>query len=738
VAQWVAIQTRRGPLAEQAAQLAPRLRETMQAAAATPAGARAIAAADEKTVGWLAYGIGCTYAGAGFADEAVDVLSDLHEQRAESLPILIGYAEALDRADRWDEAPEVFDSIAAHERGSEWGGPASSVLHRGGLLMLEAGLTERAAPLLRRAVELGGDAHPALPALAAALLDMGDAAAAQACYERALGAAPDDAARASLLLELADVAARRLDNPGQAEARYREALALVHHDGAPMQNPLERVIRVRLLDCLVRLGRWAEVAREAQEVIASTDDLGRRARYEVAAARAYREVGDLAAEEKALRSALAHDPGDAAAFAALLRRLEERNEWAEVADLLSTRADAAPSDRRGPASRGAYLKRYAAVMRDRLGDRDSAISALSEACELDPTDAAAAIELAALYTADARDLRAAIEAHRRAVRADPSRVESILALAELGRRVGREDLWRAATAVGAAVGACEAPPPNPLEVEPAKMLGEVLARELVHPDAAALGGVFRSLFDTGGLLFRQQLAELGVKPEDRISPVSKEPVARAFLFVNRAFPVKTLGLFRTAGGSPEDPAQVAATNPPAVLGRSDADADERVLRFHLGRAMQGARPEFVLPAALPEDRLRPLFEGLYRAFAPSAAPDELASPLETVAKVVERLRNGIPRSAAARIEAVLGEELPRALGRDYQRWRVAFEATLNRAGLVACGDPGIAIRIAAVRAGWPPGDAPRAGLAALATLRDLVTFALSEEYLATQRALTTP
>jgi hypothetical protein len=142
------------------------------------------------------------------------------------------------------------------------------------------------------------------------------------------------------------------------------------------------------------------------------------------------------------------------------------------------------------------------------------------------------------------------------------------------------------------------------------------------------------------------------------------------------------------------------------------------VRFLLGRALEIARPEYVLAAALSPPDFARLFAAILRAFHPRHArrrPERGGENDEAA-----MWKRALPYKVAKRLA-----ELFRDLGNtefSSHRWRQAVQKTGNRAGLVASGD-----LIAAAGALKAEGD--HAGI------EDLARFAVSDDYLALRAKL---
>src|SRR5262249_12949630 len=116
------------------------------------------------------------------------------------------------------------------------------------------------------------------------------------------------------------------------------------------------------------------------------------------------------------------------------------------------------------------------------------------------------------------------------------------------------------------------------------------------------------------------LAALGVHAGNRVSPVDKTELALAYALASRILGNRKTGLYLKTEAAPAE--VVVAAHPPTAIivsprlpgGRGGSD-----VRFVLGRALEIARPEYVLAAALSREDFTKLFGALLRAFHPRHA-----------------------------------------------------------------------------------------------------------------------
>src|SRR5262249_28000144 len=140
---------------------------------------------------------------------------------------------------------------------------------------------------------------------------------------------------------------------------------------------------------------------------------------------------------------------------------------------------------------------------------------------------------------------------------------------------------------------------------------------LAHPSALALAPVFAAMWE-GSSSMTPDLNALGVHAGNRVSPVDKTDLALAYALAARILGNRKPGLY-VQPGAPDvtimaHPPTAIVVSPTLTEGRGAED-----LRFVLGRALEIARPEYVLAAAMSREDFTRLFGALLRAFHPRHA-----------------------------------------------------------------------------------------------------------------------
>ncbi len=260
----------------------------------------------------------------------------------------------------------------------------------------DLGAFDDATEQLRRALALRPGDVTILAALTrAALASERWAEAADLLAERA--AAAQGAERVALLAQRAEVLAERLRDAAGAAGALRDALS----GAAPEQRP--RLLQ-RLADALGMSGDAAGRAAALAELAQASRDPAEASRAALEAARIDAGLGDGRAAAEQLAAALAANPGDAAALAALEEQLDAQDPQAVLAAAAALAPQPDPRRRiraleaearvrPDPAARAAARRAAARIYEEELRQPSLAFAATAEAVRAQPADAEGRREL---------------------------------------------------------------------------------------------------------------------------------------------------------------------------------------------------------------------------------------------------------------------------------------------------------------------------------------------------------
>ncbi|MBL9040427.1 MAG: hypothetical protein JNM83_02435 [Myxococcales bacterium] len=222
-----------------------------------------------------------------------------------------------------------------------------------------------------------------------------------------------------------------------------------------------------------------------------------------------------------------------------------------------------------------------------------------------------------------------------------------------------------------------APPAPTLPPKDAK-LDEADHARLADPESRAMADILSALFDGVYSLKAPTLDSLGVQGTDRLqgSETSPDELARAFALSSRVLGNQRAGLYRPVGHTLPLP-RIMAKLPTAVI--ASPQLGKRPigeLLFLVARAVEGLRPEFIMPMAMPADDLTRLIALAVRAFSPK----QTQKPADDVAT----WKRELAYRASKRLQELLKDQAE--LDATSQSYRVAIRRALQRAALLVSGD----------------------------------------------------
>jgi lipopolysaccharide biosynthesis regulator YciM len=699
---------------------------------------RALAAAkdDHETMARLRHKLGECYDRLGKHDEGYRVLLDADRELPGQLLIRVAMGENRFRARKWREAALHLGSLAEHKDAARHAEMVALALCHAAQAETRLRRPERAPGLYESALRVYAEFAPALGALGELARARGDRAAHARFRERE-GAALGDPA----MLEEAGDEWIELGDALAARRAFERA-----RDAHPPGQPAAIALLEKLLGCQRDQGDLeAALATALALADAETGADARGARRRVAAAIAHAR-GDLATAAREWTRALGEDPTDEVALLAL-GEVGNPNEvvalYTRVIHHLPESADA-----EARARRAALWERLGLLRRDVTHDPRGAVEALEHAVALDPGRPAAREALVTLYEGaeDARDK--AILNHRALLSLDILREPSMRALARLYAETGQGEKARGvyqvlelAFGLGAEEQAWLAahPPPafGPDDAYPGSF-DDALRERTAHPEARLLADVFATLYEGAPTLYGRTFESFGCTPQDRVSPVSPLLAARIFGQLARALGNKKTGLYLKADRGLDGIAIISQPPTGVLIGPRIAEGTpEAELRFQLGRALELARPEYILAATADPKEFAQLFAAVLRAYHPRHA--RRRTQTGDVSELAQKIKRLLPYTISKRL-AELFQRSPQVKWAS-PLWRAAVRLTAHRVALVLGGDLRAAVRVL-VRENEPDlsENPPPRELAELVRrsqpLRDLLTFALSEDHLGARATLT--
>ena len=645
------------------------------------------------------------------------------------------------RAGKWREAALHLAPLADHPDAAIYPDEVADAVAHAAQAETKLRRPEKAMALYESALTLRPGHRASLRALADLALERGERQKAATYLRRMAETTTDLAERARLWEQLGDLAAES-DDDAQALKAYEEALKA---EGAPREEHIG--LLEKTLDLQRRRGEGEAAARTSALLIDLVKDPKERAARRRDAAVLMAEQGNVKDAAALLEQALAEDPHDEDALVALGdlgdKAVDKKALKARLARTLPElpELDAEGAPRFRPAARRALLwERQGELQRKR--DAEGAIASFERAVALDPERLPAREALVALYGDKPEHADAAAEIHRRLLMVDVTRADSLRALGAGYARRGLVDRARCCYEVLALLGASTrdedayldahpAPAFKPEDPYAAAIDDQDRKSHLAAPEATLMGEIFSSLWDGAPGLIGQRVEELGVSPQDKISPMSDLDLGKIYGQVAKALANKKTALYLKSGGASApgaDDVTLVVQAPPALVvgGHLAEEAPAAEVRFELARGIELSRPEYILAAGVKPKQFTQLFGNVLKAFHPRhtrrRASDGGADPAAD-------LKKNVPYKVSKRLVELFTE-----LGTtswSSVRWRAVVQHTGNRAGLLLSGDLKTATRLV-LKNGEGARDLPPEELRRLAvsneSFRELLRFAISEDY----------
>jgi hypothetical protein len=246
---------------------------------------------------------------------------------------------------------------------------------------------------------------------------------------------------------------------------------------------------------------------------------------------------------------------------------------------------------------------------------------------------------------------------------------------------------------------------------------------LLAREADAAGEALGLVWQHAPQVFRRDPVAYGVTGLERIQIGAPTPLARLYAAAARLLGMSRTPLFQRRD-STDVTVSVALLSPPAVLLVGDVRRESPELGYHLGAMLAASAPERVLLFGSSEQQARDILGALLVGFGPPSAQHRGHTASTHLAEV---LWQSIPARAQRRLRE-LGDD-PAAF--QYEPAMQNARRAVRRAGLLICGDLGVAVRETLADLSVELASEPH-GLASLAErfpdVADLVRLATSPEY----------
>ena len=676
--------------------------------------------ADPKDFCQKFYRLGYISEKMGAPEQALAYYKQAFDADATYLPALEGLGQALLRAEQWEEAQKVFQTVLIHHRESLTESEVVDVQWQLGDICLKQNQPDRAYKQFEKALEVDPDHAPSLRNLSQLDAQIGNWEQAYARMSRFADTAPGPE-RVPVLLEMSQIARDKLAD----DAKVIEPLERARRLGNPPLDLLETLGMAYL-----KGGHGTKAVEALEQAAALASDPPKRSELSFTLGTIYEQ--HLKHEPMAVQKyndALDAAPTNIKAFERVERILGQRQEWALLE--ANYRAMIARAKDLSPQIRVVLWRSLGELYRQVLRNVDSAIMAYEVLQKLDPGKPQYTAVLAELYAAKPDNRPKAIEMQHDLLATVDNPVAPVRTLRKLYH--ANRDFDAVFVLCNALVFLKEAD-------EEERKLVEYLARG-VPPRASRglsedywklvldpvvnepIGTLAALLYRTAPDAVTVPAKDLGLKKKDQLDVRQSELYfANMVRYVAGALTLPPVDVFRKSGSM--EPLHLVNSQPPSlVAGESNEifrDSQQRVTLYHIARNMAYARPELFLGRVYPGAELRDLLLGLCLVYNRTLQHNGDPREVDKWASQLERL----PDPSLKRLKPLAQAAYPDLIkGTPLAAYGAAVEKTVARVGLIAAGD------LAACAKGVTEGGEGASPMPVRDRIRELVLFAVSRQFL---------
>lgn len=528
-----------------------------------------------------------------------------------------------------------------------------------------------------------------------------------------------------------------------------EAINAADFERALAEDPGNREILHDLLDFYTEQNQWKEAVHTMNRLLQSEDNAQIRGRLHYAAAVALRDQlsrSDLALERFDL--ALDEEPQHLKAFAAIDTILTKARNWGALERAYRKMINRLPTDDTHLVDLRVQLwKNLGEIYRSRIGNFEKAVVAYDIVTRLRPGDVETRRILAELYDSlthtpsqsniEFGDRQA--EQHHALIQNQPGQIDSYRFLFNYYCEQNDPERALAFAAILCALRKAngleqqffEQRRPKGLLDPQTRLSPRTIERCVAHPDQDPdLTAIFALAAPAVGSLFARPVSAISelTGAERARDSFRYGPLIKAVQYAQAVLGVPMPLLFaqqQNSGVSDLVAIRSGHTTSPALVAYREliADEDPNQLSFSLVRSLGELQPAYFAFVASGRS-----LEGLRQLFYACLAVSDMYRP--TPGSIAE----GLARQLVERVDTVRLNQLRALVARradpsqnnnvDLTQWIGATRMTLNRLGLLLCGDLPKASRVLAreTQRGYAPVSTKHA-------LQDLFVYAVSEPYL---------
>ena len=662
------------------------------------------------------------------ADKALEHYRQSYELDPTYLPALEGLGNALIRAEKWEEAFRIYQTILIHHRDGLADAEVAELYWQLGDINFHMTKIDQAIANFRKALEID-DTHLASMQYLWRIYEE------QGAWEEAydVGMKMSEALGEEELfdhfLRLGDMCRDKLQDLFRAVDAYQ---------GALRYRPDSLDLLTRLLE-VYRNTRQFPKAVEVLESIVKVE--GRPSKlveyHELAGDLLVKEVHDDIKAVEHYNAALDLDPSQTGRiFTKIVDVLRRRKEWQQLKENYIRMIKRLPVEARKV--KLVLWKDLGELCRVVLRNLAEAQDAYRMVCALDPDNVDNLAVLAELLAARESTMPEAISTHHKILTMSPNRVDSYRTLWKLYNARKEYDkvyvmasilryLKKADDEEKKIVNFFTQKAP---EVAARPVTDNMWEAALAHPAVKVpFTKLFAVLYTKAPAMFIKEHREVNLRKGTAID-LARD---RSLFVHNFRVASKVLGGMNVELYALKDQAApnsigmiIAPTMPTALIAYQEAFRidNKKHLLFQIGRQLAASRPQFLLACIMSLKDLDILLQAACSLFSSSYQVTDPA-----VDSVRNKLRRALSETGKGMLEHAVREYLAAAKNLSLKQWVEGVEHSINRAGFVVCNDVSAALGILTNETAW------LTPMRSIQKVRELLVFASSAEYLGLREKL---
>ncbi len=675
--------------------------------------------------------LGKVYASLGEHEKALKAYQTANQLDLTDQETIRGIADAAFGMQDWPTALTNYQKVLT-ALGEEDVDARTDVYFRLGAIKSAQGQDRQAINNYEKALALNGEHRPTLDALVEIYGKANDWKQVAEYKRQILDSIFEGELRFGVLLEIGDLWAEKEKNPNKAIEAYEEALDL---------KPQNHVLLHKILQAYQAAEEWQKMVDTLDAIKSLEERADRQARYLFTQAQLYRDkLNDEDRAVELFNEALDKNPEFLEAFERINKVLTAQKNWKQLERAYRKMLHRIAGKGNKTLEQNLWHQ-LGLIYRDRTGQVNEAIDAFKMASTANPEAGLERQILAELYEST-EQWDDAIKEQRKLLASDPLAIENYQALYRLYlHKQTYDEAWCLAAAMSFMKKADaeterffnDYRPQGMLQVT-GRLSPEHWARALVHPNENVhISRIFAAIAPAALAAKVAQLKTQGKLPT--LDPRFKQEPATS-----------TVTFAKTFGWA----AQVLGIQAPELYVRNDVQAyitsvpaqppamiagqlvlsgfQPHELTFICGKHLTSFRPEHFIRTLFPTqgELTIMLFAGVMLAAPQQPMPPDMAPQIRATAQELSRYMQPVQLEA---LRQEVKKFIDGGAKANIKRWNQAVELTACRAGLVVCADLEIARKIISQEQQLP-GD-----LSTADKLKELLLFAVSEEYSALRKAL---